>query len=194
MTNIKLIIGLANPIVVYDKTRHNVGSWFIQTLARYHNQTLKKDKKLLGYTGSFFYVNFKVRLFIPNVFMNLSGKSVFIISKFYRITLDEILIIHDELDLNPGCIKLKLGCGHNGHNGIRNIINVWTKKNNFLRMQIGIGRPEKPETVADFVLSPPTLEEKFLIEKSIFNAIYVTNLLIQKKNVKIVQEILKNKC
>ncbi|XBC43567.1 MAG: aminoacyl-tRNA hydrolase [Buchnera aphidicola (Meitanaphis flavogallis)] len=189
-----MIVGLANPIVVYDKTRHNVGSWFIQTLARHHNQTLKEDKKLLGYTGSFFCVDFKVRLFIPNVFMNLSGKSIFIISRFYRIALDEILIIHDELDLNPGCIKLKFGCGHNGHNGIRNIINVWTKKNNFLRMQIGIGRPEKKKTVADFVLSPPTLEEKRLIEKSIFHAIYATNLLIQEKNVKIAQEILKNKC
>ncbi|XBC42455.1 MAG: aminoacyl-tRNA hydrolase [Buchnera aphidicola (Meitanaphis elongallis)] len=190
MKNIKLIVGLANPIIKYDKTRHNVGSWFIQRLACYHNQDLKMSRKFLGYIGSFIYCDFKTYLFIPNTFMNLSGKSISVVLKFYRIRLDEILVVHDELDLNPGLVRFKLGCGHNGHNGIRNIIDVLAKRNNFLRIQIGIGRPDKLKQIADFVLSSPTLEEKLLIETSILRAIKMTNLLIKERNTLIEKKVL----
>ncbi|XBC38437.1 MAG: aminoacyl-tRNA hydrolase [Buchnera aphidicola (Floraphis choui)] len=188
-----MIAGLANPIIKYDNTRHNVGSWFIRSLANYHNQVLKKNKKLSGYTASLVYFNCKVRLFIPNEFMNLSGRSILTVSDFYQIKLDEILIIHDELDLNPGLIRLKLGSGHNGHNGIRNIINVLSKKNNFLRIQIGIGRPDKLVEISDFVLSSPTLEEEYLIKKSILSAIDVVHILIKERDILIAQKFLKNK-
>ncbi|XBC40912.1 MAG: aminoacyl-tRNA hydrolase [Buchnera aphidicola (Nurudea yanoniella)] len=179
MKNIKLIVGLANPIIKYNKTRHNVGSWFVQNLARFYNQILRKNKKFLGYTG-FFFSNFKkkVYLFIPNVFMNINARSIMLFSKFYQIALNEILVVHDELDLNPGKVRLKLGFGHNGHNGIRNIIDMFPEKSSFLRIQIGIGRPHQKEKVSDFVLSSPFPEEKFLIEKSICNAINMVHSLI----------------
>lgn len=191
MKKIKLIVGLANPIVKYDKTRHNVGSWFIQNLANYHHKVLKENKKLLGYTASFIYSNSRVYLFIPNVFMNINGESILTISKFYNIKLNEMLIVHDELDLNPGLIRLKLGYGHNGHNGVRNIVNLLSKKKHFLRIQIGIGRPMKSKKIADFVLSSPLFNERKLIEESILNAVNITNFLVKDSNILIIKKILK---
>ncbi|XBC44538.1 MAG: aminoacyl-tRNA hydrolase [Buchnera aphidicola (Schlechtendalia peitan)] len=188
--NTLLIVGLANPILKYNKTRHNVGAWCIQYLSDYYNVHLKKNTKFLGYTGSFFQFNIKVHLFIPNVFMNVCGQSILIISNFYQIKTNEILIIHDELDINPGLIKLKCGCGHNGHNGVRNIINVLTKDNNFLRIQIGIGRPKVPMKISDFVLSSPMVHEMFLIKKSILNAVNVINILLKEKNILVAQKFL----
>ncbi|XBC39397.1 MAG: aminoacyl-tRNA hydrolase [Buchnera aphidicola (Nurudea shiraii)] len=190
MKNVKLIVGLSNPIIQYNQTRHNMGAWFIQNLAKFHNQILKKHDKFLGYIGNFTYYNSKVYLLIPNIFMNLNAQSILIVSKFYKIMLDEILVVHDELDLKPGSMRLKLGFGHNGHNGIRNIINVISKKNGFLRIQIGIGRPHGSKKISDFVLSSPLLEEKQLIERSILDAVKITNMLI-KKNCFSVQHLKK---
>ncbi|ANF16982.1 hypothetical protein XW81_00900 [Buchnera aphidicola (Schlechtendalia chinensis)] len=190
--NIKLIVGLANPFIKYHHTRHNVGSWFVQRLASFYKKVLKEDKRFLGYTGSLFQSNSKVLLFIPNVFMNVCSRSIMIISNFYHIRSDELLVAHDELDLEPGLVRFKFGHGHNGHNGVRNIIDVLTKKNNFLRIQIGIGRPKEIFEISNFVLSPPTLNEKNLIEKSIHRAVHATNILIQEKHTLTAQDFLKN--
>jgi peptidyl-tRNA hydrolase, PTH1 family len=173
-----MMVGLANPINLYDKTRHNIGSRCIQMFAKHHHQYLKEEKKFFGYTGCIFINNKKVRLFIPNTFMNISGKLIFSISSYYGISLNEILVVHDELDLLPGVIKFKHSLGHNGHNGLRNIINVFNRKQSFPRIAIGIGRPIKKTEVAYFVLSSPTKEEDILINQAIHKYINNINQLI----------------
>ncbi|XAJ84537.1 aminoacyl-tRNA hydrolase [Buchnera aphidicola (Neophyllaphis podocarpi)] len=111
--------------------------------------------------------------------MNLSGKSVSCISNFYHIETKNILIVHDDLNLSPGKIKIRYGISHGGHNGIKNIINNMKFKSNFYRLSIGIGRPKYKKDVISFVLNKPTLEEKKLILKSIDDAIHITNLWIK---------------
>ncbi|AEO08001.1 aminoacyl-tRNA hydrolase [Buchnera aphidicola] len=166
-----MIVGLANPKKEYDNTRHNVGSWYIYALAKYYSQHFKKEDKFFGFTSFCKIESYYIRLFIPNIFMNINGQAIFKIASFYNFNLNEILIVHDDLELPPGTLKFKYSYGHNGHNGLRNIINIFNKKINFSRFRIGIGRPEEKKKVASFVLSMPTEEEKILIQKSILNAI-----------------------
>ncbi|WP_367681671.1 aminoacyl-tRNA hydrolase [Buchnera aphidicola] len=165
-----MMVGLANPIIKYGHTRHNIGSRYVQIFAKHYCKYLKEEKKFFGYTGVVFIKN-KIRLLIPNTFMNISGKSVFSMASFYRISLNEILLVHDELDLFPGIIKFKYGKGHNGHNGLRNIINTFDTKASFPRLSIGIGRPIQKKEVAYFVLSPPTEQENILINQAIEKSI-----------------------
>jgi PTH1 family peptidyl-tRNA hydrolase len=110
--------------------------------------------------------------------MNLNGKSVFKMASFYNIHLSEILIIHDDLELCPGIVKIKYGYGHNGHNGLRNIISCFQKKIDFYRFRIGIGRPEKKNLVSSFVLSSPTKTENMLIKKAILHTIKAISLFM----------------
>lgn len=166
-----MIVGLSNPKTEYHKTRHNVGSWYVYSLAKCYLKILKEEKKFFGFTGSFSLESNYIRLLVPNLFMNINGQSVFKMASFYNINLNEILIIHDDLELRPGFIKLKYSYGHNGHNGLRNIINTFNKKVNFYRLRIGIGRPTNKDQISSFVLSMPTEIEKKLIEKCISNAI-----------------------
>ncbi|QCI16247.1 aminoacyl-tRNA hydrolase [Buchnera aphidicola] len=169
-----MIVGLSNPKEEYHNTRHNVGSWYIYALAKYFLKILKEEKKFFGFTTSVIINSYSIRLLIPNIFMNINGKSVFKMASFYNINLNEILIIHDDLELKPGVFKLKYSFGHNGHNGLRNIINSFNKKVNFYRFRIGIGRPKNKDQVSSFVLSKPTKSEKILIKNSIADAIKTT--------------------
>jgi len=172
-----MIVGLSNPKKEYHNTRHNVGSWYIYSLAERYFKNLKKEKKFLGFTSSFSLDSHDIRLLIPDIFMNINGQSVFKMASFYNISLNEILIVHDDLDLKPGIVKLKYSYGHNGHNGLRNIISLFNEKINFYRFRIGIGRPINQDQIASFVLSNPTKTEKILIEKSIVRAIDETLML-----------------
>ena len=117
MSNISLIVGLGNPGSEYAQTRHNAGFWFVERLAEQYGITLKKDPKFNGFSGRGNIEGQDVRLLLPTTFMNLSGKSVVPFAKFYNIAPESILIAHDELDMNPGVIRLKTGGGHGGHNG-----------------------------------------------------------------------------
>ncbi|QCI21310.1 aminoacyl-tRNA hydrolase [Buchnera aphidicola (Hyperomyzus lactucae)] len=169
-----MIVGLSNPQKEYYNTRHNVGSWYIHSLAKRFFVTLKEEKKFFGFTSSFMRDSHYIRLLVPNIFMNINGNSVLKMASFYNIHLSEILIIHDDLELKPGVSKLKYSYGHSGHNGLRNVINVFNTKINFHRFRIGIGRPINKDQVSSFVLSPPTKIEKILIKKSILDAIEKT--------------------
>ncbi|QIE02277.1 aminoacyl-tRNA hydrolase [Buchnera aphidicola] len=166
-----MIVGLSNPKKQYHNTRHNVGSWYIYSLAKYYSQNLKKEDKFFGFTSVGKIKSYYIRLLIPNIFMNINGHSIFKMASFYNLHLNEILIVHDDLELAPGTIKFKYSYGHNGHNGLRNIINTFNKKINFARFRIGIGRPKDRKKVAEFVLSKPIREEIILIQQSIENAI-----------------------
>ena len=112
MTTIKLIVGLANPGNEYAATRHNAGAWYVDLLAERYNQPLKNDPKFFGYSSRININGHDVRLLVPTTFMNLSGKAVQAMASFYQIQHDEILVAHDELDLNPGIAKLKFGGSH----------------------------------------------------------------------------------
>jgi PTH1 family peptidyl-tRNA hydrolase len=169
-----MIVGLSNPKKEYHNTRHNVGSWYVYSLAKRFFTIIKEEKKFFGFTASCNLDSHYIRLLIPNIYMNINGQSVLKMASFYNINLSEILIVHDDLELKPGVSKIKYSYGHNGHNGLRNIINVFNTKINFYRFRIGIGRPINKDQVSSFVLSPPTKLEKILIKKSILDAIEKT--------------------
>ena len=175
MRKIKLFVGLGNPGENYKKTRHNAGFWWIDFIAKNHRLTLKKSSKFIGsfakYDKESDYYFLK-----PNTFMNDSGLSILALSKYYKIEPEEILVIHDELDIEPGNIKLKLGGGHGGHNGLKSIISS-LQSNNFWRLRIGIGHPGDKSLVTNFVLKAPIKYDMESIEGSIFNSYKIFSLL-----------------
>lgn len=179
MTTIKLIVGLANPGAEYAETRHNVGAWYVDQLAERFNQSLKNEAKFFGYTSRININGQDIRLLVPTTFMNLSGKAVQAIATFYQIQPAEILVAHDELDLNPGVAKFKFGGSHGGHNGLKDIINRLGNNANFYRLRIGIGHPGDKNKVVGFVLNKPSKPEQELINQTIDEAIYCTEILIK---------------
>lgn len=169
-TTIKLLVGLANPGPEYVQTRHNAGQWFLNQLASQENIRLKAEAKFYGLTGRIQFAGNDLRLLVPTTFMNLSGKSVAAMANFYRIKPEEILVAHDELDLSPGVAKFKLGGGHGGHNGLRDIISQLGNNKNFYRLRIGIGHPGDKNRVSGFVLGKAPRSEQDLIDQSIDEA------------------------
>lgn len=168
--SVKLIVGLANPGSEYANTRHNAGAWLIEMIARRHNITLKPDNKFFGLTATVTIKNQDIRLLVPTTYMNLSGKSVAALANFYKIQPEEILVAHDELDLPPGVAKIKLGGGHGGHNGLKDIIKHLGNTQNFYRLRIGIGHPGSREKVVGWVLSKPPANDLSFIEQAIDEA------------------------
>lgn len=165
MSEIKLIVGLGNPGEKYADTRHNAGEWLIERLARRFNVSLNPESKFFGKTARTLVNGKEVRLLVPTTFMNLSGKAVGALANFYRIKPEEILVIHDELDLPAGIAKLKQGGGHGGHNGLKDIVAQLGNNNNFYRLRIGIGHPGHRDLVAGYVLNKPSPADRNALEK-----------------------------
>ncbi|MGG2142074.1 aminoacyl-tRNA hydrolase [Symbiopectobacterium sp. RP] len=184
MSSIKLIVGLANPGAEYAATRHNAGAWYVDQLAEAYRQSLKEEAKFFGYTARLTLAGHDVRLLVPTTFMNLSGKAVAAMATFYRIQPDEILVAHDELDLLPGVAKLKLGGGHGGHNGLKDIMSKLGNTPNFHRLRIGIGHPGDKSKVTGFVLGNPPASEQMLINGALDEAIRCTEILLKDDMVK----------
>ena len=176
MHKIKLFVGLGNPGEQYVETRHNVGFWWIDFIGQNHKLTLKNSKK---YFGEFSKHNDDGEVFFlkPSTFMNESGKSVQALAKFYKIEPEEILVIHDELDIQPGTAKLKLGGGHGGHNGLKSI-QTSIGSNNFWRLRIGVGHPGDKSKVIGYVLNKPSKIEMQLIQESIINSYKVFSYIM----------------
>jgi PTH1 family peptidyl-tRNA hydrolase len=163
---IKLFVGLGNPGSEYEATRHNAGFWWVDALARELKLSLAMDK---GYHGLVARGNVDGRtvwLLEPQTFMNLSGRSVAALARFYKIAPQEILIIHDELDIVPGEAKLKFGGGHAGHNGLRDI-HAQLGTGDYWRLRIGIGHPGVKSEVVNWVLKKPAPEQREAIEACI---------------------------
>lgn len=179
MSKIKLIVGLANPGADYAQTRHNAGAWYVDLLAQRHQQSLKEESKFFGYTARINLNGNDVRLLVPTTFMNLSGKAVQAMANFYRIELNEILVAHDELDLPPGVVKMKLGGGNGGHNGLKDIQSKFSNNPNFYRLRIGIGHPGDKNKVVGFVLGKPPMSEQKLIDNAIDEALSCTDILMR---------------
>ncbi len=155
---IKLIVGLGNPGRQYEKTRHNAGFLFLDALAIELGCAWANESRFQGLFAEGSVASGKVMLLKPDTFMNRSGLSVGKVARYYKLLPEEILVVHDELDFNPGIVKLKKDGGHAGHNGLRDIIAHLGAKE-FYRLRLGIGRPPAGKVVADFVLSSPSKPE-----------------------------------
>lgn len=169
---VALIVGLGNPGPQYEETRHNAGFWFVEAIARSQGQAFRSEAKFFGDVAKVNMSGQQVWLLKPNTYMNRSGQAVAALANFYKIPLENILVVHDELDLLPGTARLKQGGGHGGHNGLRDIV-AQMGGNDFLRLRIGIGHPGNSKQVADFVLHRASLEEQRLIDESLDRALAV---------------------
>ena len=177
LSNNLLIVGLGNPGKKYDKTRHNCGADFVQLLSENLKVSLQKEDKFFSLYGNKILNQVKVHLCIPTIYVNESGKTVSSIINYLKISNEQVLVIHDDLDLPLGKIKLKEAGGHGGHNGLRNIIDSLKGDANFKRMRIGIDRPEKEEDVVKYVLSKFTKKERQLLETSFNNTLNSMDLI-----------------
>lgn len=169
---IQLIVGLGNPGPEYAGTRHNAGAIFLDALAELHCCELKPEKKFLGYYGKATISQQSVHLLFPTTFMNRSGQSVIALSQFFRIPLENILVIHDDLDLPMGTLRLKKGGGHGGNNGLRDIIEKFGGKNDFARLRLGIGHPGEASKVTGHVLGQLDKAEQQILTQMINEAIH----------------------
>ncbi|MDB4309212.1 aminoacyl-tRNA hydrolase [bacterium] len=168
---VELIVGLGNPGPNYERTRHNAGADLVLELAKSLHVELKHESKCFGDTARVTLDGRDVRLLIPSTFMNLSGKSVNGLAKFYQIAPENILVVHDELDLPPGVSRFKKGGGHGGHNGLRDTIKCLGNNKDFARLRIGIGHPGNAKQVADYVLKKASPDDQQLIINSIDDAL-----------------------
>lgn len=168
---VELIVGLGNPGPNYERTRHNVGADLVLKLAKSLHTELKHESKFFGDTARVSIGGRDVRLLIPSTFMNLSGKSVAALVRFYQIAPENILVVHDELDMDPGIVRFKKGGGHGGHNGLRDTIKSLGNNKEFARLRIGIGHPGQANLVADYVLKKASPSNQQLIANSIDDAL-----------------------
>lgn len=175
--SIRLIVGLGNPGPEYEQTRHNAGFWLIDQL----RVSLQRDKNFNALVGKTRIAGEEVWLLEPQTFMNRSGQSVGAICRFYKITPDQVLVVHDELDILPGVAKLKKGGSSGGHNGLKDITAALGTQD-YWRLRIGIGHPRTlnlNQGVADFVLHRPRKEEQPLIDEAIAKSLDVLPLMVE---------------
>ncbi|TDR76696.1 aminoacyl-tRNA hydrolase [Paludibacterium purpuratum] len=173
MTAIKLVVGLGNPGPEYQRTRHNAGFWLVDELAWDYKQSFRPEGKFFGETARASLAGgADLWLLKPSTFMNLSGQAVVALARFYKILPNEILVVHDELDLPPGSARFKQGGGHGGHNGLRDII-AKLGTQDFWRLRLGIGHPGDRNEVVNFVLKKPRSEEQGAIDQAIVAALGV---------------------
>ena len=167
---IKLFVGLGNPGPEYEFTRHNAGFWWIDAMAEALKTNLAMDKSYHGLVGRTSINGQPVWLLKPQTFMNLSGKSVAALARFFKIEPQEILVAHDELDIAPGEAKLKLGGSHAGHNGLRDI-HAQLGTPDYWRLKLGVGHPGIKSEVIHWVLKKPSLDHRIAIDQSIARAL-----------------------
>jgi PTH1 family peptidyl-tRNA hydrolase len=178
--SIRLIVGLGNPGAEYEQTRHNAGFWLVDQLAR---GELKRETRFQALAAKTRIANNEIWLLEPQTFMNRSGQSVGALARFYKINPDEVIVVHDELDLPPGAAKIKKGGSSGGHNGLKDITAALGTQD-YWRLRLGIGHPRElnlQQPVADFVLHRPRKEEQVLIDQAIEKSLSVIALLCEGK-------------
>jgi PTH1 family peptidyl-tRNA hydrolase len=180
MTAIRLIVGLGNPGREYETTRHNIGFRWVDELARLQKLSFRSETRFHGLTARGQLHGHEVLLLKPQTFMNVSGRAVGALAQFYKIEPAEMLVVHDELDLPPGVARLKMGGGHGGHNGLKDIIAHLGSKD-FWRLRLGIGHPGDRAEVSDYVLNDPCREERELIDEAMQQAQNIAHLVIEGK-------------
>lgn len=176
---ISLIVGLGNPGAEYADTRHNAGFWFVDSLAKRFSAGFKQESKFHGEICRLRVDGRECWLLKPATYMNRSGRSVASLANYYKIPLEAMLVVHDELDLEAGTVRLKLGGGHAGHNGLRDIISAMGG-GGFWRLRLGISRPAGGggQPVVNYVLGRPTRDEAVAIEGAIADAERITSDLL----------------
>lgn len=176
MSGIKLFVGLGNPSDKYAATRHNAGFWWIDQLALQTNSRLTLDTKFFGIAGKLNSAT-DTWLLKPTTFMNASGKAVAALANYYKILPAQILVIHDELDLQPSTAKLKKGGGNGGHNGLKDI-SAALGTQDFWRLRLGIGHPGDRNEVVNFVLKAPTKDELTAINQCVDESMQILPQLL----------------
>jgi PTH1 family peptidyl-tRNA hydrolase len=185
---IKLIVGLGNPGQQYDRTRHNAGFWFLDGVITNYGVSWSYEGRFEGSVSNALIAKQKVVLLKPQTFMNLSGRAVGNLSRYFKFEPEEILVVHDELDFEPGVVRLKKGGGHAGHNGLRDIASNLSSKD-FYRLRVGIGRPPGRQPVADYVLSAPSAQDRQLILEG-FEPVYsVIDALVEGSFEKVMNQL-----
>jgi peptidyl-tRNA hydrolase, PTH1 family len=187
-SSIQLIVGLANPGKEYADTRHNAGAWFVEELARSHHTTLRREAEWHGMHTLVQLTNRSCHLLIPTTFMNLSGQAVKACMSYHKIPPDAILIVHDDIDLPAGTIKLKFDGGDGGHNGLKDIIRHLDTKQ-FYRLRIGVGHPGNSKDVVDYVLKNPSKVDRQTIDHALEKAHDIFPLLIEGEMQKAMQKL-----
>jgi PTH1 family peptidyl-tRNA hydrolase len=172
-STIRLIVGLGNPGPEYERTRHNAGARFVEALAATYHISLQTETKFLGRCGRISINGHDLRLLIPGTFMNLSGQAVVALAGFYKLPPEAILVAHDELDLPVGKARLKLGGGHGGHNGLRDIGRCLGNNPQFYRLRLGIDHPGNRQQVVGYVLGKAPREEDDQLLDTIHEAICI---------------------
>jgi PTH1 family peptidyl-tRNA hydrolase len=173
---VKLIVGLGNPGAKYTKTRHNAGFWFVEALANNANETFRVESRFSGEACKVHIAGQPVWLLKPTTFMNRSGLAVKQIASFYKIPIESILVVHDEIDLPAGTVRLKEGGGHGGHNGLRDIHAHMGK--DYKRLRIGVGHPGDRNKVVDYVLSTINKNDEIEVMNSIDAAVGIIDRVV----------------
>ena len=170
-----LFVGLGNPGSRYESTRHNIGFRVIDKLV---DDLDARDISKTSFQGKL-YRSANSLFLKPTTFMNLSGKSLQAVKHFYKVELDEIIVIHDDIDLPFGAVRFKKGGGHGGHNGLKSIDTYITKE--YLRVRVGVGKPEHKSQVSDYVLHDFSDEEAKVLDKLIAHVAEACKLLVSKE-------------
>ena len=178
MNGIRLFVGLGNPGPEYEATRHNAGFWWVDEVARATGARLSAEAKFFGLAGRMKSGAHEAWLLKPTTFMNASGRSVAALARFYKIAPEEILVIHDELDLLPGSTKIKKGGGNGGHNGLKDI-SAQLGTPDYWRLRLGIGHPGEKSAVVNFVLHEPSRDEANLIQDNIDESARLLPMLLE---------------
>jgi PTH1 family peptidyl-tRNA hydrolase len=176
----KLVAGLGNPGRKYHPTRHNAGFWWAERLARQARASLRAVARFHGRVTRLEPPHGDAWLLLPETYMNHSGRAVSALASYYKLPLDGVLIVHDELDLPAGTVRLKKGGGTGGHNGVSDVAAHLGSKD-FWRLRIGIGHPGVRDEVLDYVLQPPRAEERELIEAAIERSLELWPLIAEAK-------------
>ena len=174
---IAIIVGLGNPGPQYERTRHNAGFWFTDVLARQFGGHFRSENRYSAEACKVRIAGDEVWLLKPMTFMNRSGQSLSALARFFKIAPESILVAHDELDLEPGTVRLKTGGGHGGHNGLRDIV-AQLGGNTFHRLRIGIGHPGHSSQVSNYVLSKASPDDQIAMDRAIDNALEVIESVV----------------
>ena len=188
--SLKLIVGLGNPGPEYLMTRHNAGFWFVDALANKLSLNFSPDKKFQAEVCRYQSGSTDCWLCKPQTYMNDSGAAVQALMSYYKLTIDQVMVVHDEIDLMPGTTRLKKGGGHGGHNGLRDIIQR-TASSEFLRLRIGVGHPGSKDKVVPYVLGRASANEENLIIDSFSLALEKSDQFFQENLNKLMTELNK---
>lgn len=187
---VALLVGLGNPGEKYERTRHNAGFWLVDALARSLGAAWRTERRFSADVAPARLDGTALHLLKPHTFMNLSGQAVGAWARYHQIPLEQVLVVHDEIDLPPGTVRLKRGGGPGGHNGLRDVIAGFGGEQGFLRLRIGVGRPGPgAEGVIDYVLKAPPSAERALIAAAIEDALALMPAIVSGDIEKAMQQL-----